>query len=122
MLFEPGTVISACTGSKSGTISMRSGSAISQIYHFCPSPQLSLGRARGILRMPGVAPMLGLLEKFFDRPDVVVFEGQRKFLQILDEHAEHARQILSIGQRDVAPHLGRARGNARRVAKTVGAK
>jgi hypothetical protein len=112
MLLEPGTVMSADTGQSNGTISMTSGSGM-RWPAFIPATRLRW-RANG----PAAA---WLWQKFLDGFDILAFQRKLKFLQILDEHAQHPAQILAVGQRDVAPHLRRTGSDARGVAKTVGA-
>src|ERR1051326_647080 len=84
--------------------------------------QRSFRRRRDVLRAPRFASLPGLLEKLFNSLCILLLQCQLKFLQVLDEHAQHAGQIPAVGQRDVAPHLRRAGGDARGVAKSGGAK
>src|ERR1700678_3436515 len=73
------------------------------------------------MRAPGVAALFGFDEEFLDRLDILAFEGELKFLQVLDENAEDADEIFSVGEGDVAPHFGGAGGDAGGVAKAGGA-
>src|SRR5688572_3156240 len=107
MLFEPGTVISACTARSSGTISMRSGSAMLLLRGAAGTPA------------PQVATLLRLREKLFDRFCVASIEGDLEFLQIFDKHAEHARKVHTVREANVPPHFRRTRSHPRRVPKTV---
>src|SRR2546430_17339019 len=81
-----------------------------------------LGRRRDVLATPGIASLLGFFKKFLDGFAVGLFEREPEFLQVLNEHAEDARKIAAIRQRDVVPHLRRTRPDARGVSETIGAQ
>ena len=61
-------------------------------------------------------------EEFFDGLGLSAFQSVAEFLEILDQHAEHAGEIGAISQRDVPPHFWRAGGDPRGIAKAAGAE
>ena len=65
--------------------------------------------------------LLGGFEKLRYGFGVGFRQGPLKLLQIGDEHTQRFPQVTPIGHGDVAPHLRRTGGNARRIAKAVGA-
>ena len=58
-----------------------------------------------------------MFEELLNGFSVTVIQGETEFFEVLDEDAKNTRKILTIGQRYVAPHFGRTRGDAREIAK-----
>jgi ApaG protein len=68
-----------------------------------------------------LATSFGIRKKLLDRAFVLTFERVLKLLQIFDKYPQHAHEVLSVRQRNIAPHFRRTRGDAGGIAKSSGA-